>query len=76
MNPPTNEWQDARLVGPGGVNPSAIYIVKTNGGEWRDSDLHLWRGHQVIHAMRPECVRGRPILIAEVINPLLSEISS
>jgi hypothetical protein len=30
----------------------------------------------VIHAMRPECVRGRPILIAEVINPLLSEISS
>lgn len=47
------------------------YLVKTNAMEWRDHDLHLWRGHQVHHALRPECVRGRPVLVAEVVNPQL-----
>jgi hypothetical protein len=63
-----DQWSSAD---PSKIAGERWYLVKTNGMEWRDHDLFLWRGSQVLHAMRFECVRGRPVLVAEVVNPQL-----
>lgn len=51
------------------VDDTAHYLVKTNGGEWRDPDLFLWRGYHVRERLKESYVRGRPVLIAKVADP-------
>ena len=60
------EWQEAGAVIP---ERGCWYLVKTNGAEWRDHDLHLWPAPLFEHHMRPEIIRGRPIWVAKVIDP-------
>lgn len=59
-------WQKAEEVS---IDELSWYIVKTNGAEWRDNDLFVWRGWQLKHNIRPEMVRGRPIWIAKITDP-------
>lgn len=51
------------------VDPSARYLVKTNGAEWRDSDLFVMVGHLIIFRLAKSYVRGRPIWVALITNP-------
>lgn len=45
------------------------YLVKTNGAEWSDPDYGIWPGAWVERRLRSEYVRGRPLFIAEIIDP-------
>lgn len=60
------EWEAPH---PLRVDDDDYYLVKTNGGEWRDPDLHLWRGYRVKACLVDTYVRGRPVLIAKVTDP-------
>jgi hypothetical protein len=51
------------------IDASAYYLVKTNAGEWRDPDLRVMKGYEVQRKLEPDYVRGRPILIARVLDP-------
>jgi hypothetical protein len=59
----TTEWMEPLLVN---IDVDAWYLVQTNGMEWRDHDLFVWRGIQVALKLKPEFVRGRPIRIARI----------
>lgn len=59
-------WQPAGEVDM--TDDSKRYLVKDNGGEWRDMNIHYVRAIQLRHMMRPECVRGRPIWVMEIKN--------
>lgn len=48
------------------IDEGAFYLVQTNGMEWRDHDLFVWRGIMVAKHLAPNIVRGRPIRIARV----------
>jgi hypothetical protein len=48
----------------------AFYLVKDNGGEWRDFDLHIMRGQMVNHKLAPNYIRGRPEWICKIIAPV------
>jgi len=52
------------------VEIGATYLVRTNGAEWRDNDLHLWPAPLLTHHMRPEITRGRPVWVAKVTDPV------
>lgn len=45
------------------------YLVRTNGREYGDHDLHLWPAPLLERHMRPEIVRGRPVWVALVTEP-------
>jgi hypothetical protein len=64
--PAATEWFEPTLAN---INDDAWYLVKTNGMEWRDHDLFVWRGIMVAIKLRPDYVRGRPILIARINAP-------
>ena len=64
--PATTEWFEPTL---GNINDDAWYLVQTNGMEWRDHDLHVWRGIMVAIKLRPDYVRGRPVRIAHINLP-------
>ncbi len=51
------------------IDESAYYLVKTNGGEWRDPDLRTMKGYEIARKLEPGYVRGRPVLIARVLDP-------
>lgn len=51
------------------VDTSAFYLVKDNGGEWRDPDLHVMSGWMVRRKLEPTYVRGRPTWIAKITQP-------
>lgn len=51
------------------IDDQAHYLVKTNGGEWRAPDLHMWIGYRVKHMLSDNIVRGRPSWVARVIEP-------
>lgn len=65
---PEMKWERADEAG---IDPGAHYLVKTNGGEWRDFDLALLSGWQVQRYMEPDYVRGRPEWIARINAPAL-----
>jgi hypothetical protein len=67
----STEWTTPVLAE---IDDRADYLVKTNGGEWRDPDLHMWAGYRVKHMLGDNIVRGRPVLIARVIDPGLSAL--
>lgn len=54
------------------IDPQAFYLVKDNGGEWRDFDLSILKGPIVSYRMRPSIIRGRPEWIAKITNPVTS----
>ncbi len=54
------------------IDDLAYYLVKTNGGEWRDPDLRLMKGYEVRRKSEVSYIRGRPVLIARVNDPKLS----
>lgn len=51
------------------INPSAHYLVKTNGALWHDFDLMVLIGHLVIARSEKEYVRGRPVWVALITEP-------
>lgn len=51
------------------IEDHTMYLVKTNGSEWRDGDLFIWPGVMVKNRMRPEIVRGRPTHISIITKP-------
>lgn len=61
--PATSEWFEPTL---GNINDDAFYLVETNGMEWRDHDLFVWRGFAVALKLNPNIVRGRPVRVAEI----------
>lgn len=63
METAATKWLEPTLVN---VDEDAWYLVQTNGMEWRDPDLFVWRGRMVALKLAPEIVRGRPIRIARV----------
>ena len=46
-----------------------MYLVWTNGQEWRDNHIHLWPAPMVSHNLKPEIIRGKILWIAEVTEP-------
>lgn len=66
-------WERAETAS---VDANAFYLVKDNGGEWRDFDLHIMRGTMVNHKLAPQYVRGRPEWIAKVNAPAVSSTES
>lgn len=60
------QWKKAELVN---IDLDAYYVVKDNGGEWRDFDLCILRGIMVAKRLDPEHVRGRPEWIAKITRP-------
>jgi hypothetical protein len=64
--PAASEWIDPMIDG---VVEDAWYLVQTNGMEWRDHDLFIWPGLMVAMKLRPDYVRGRPILVARINRP-------
>ncbi len=52
------------------IDFNAFYLVKDNGGEWRDFDLHVMRGQMVNHKLAPNYIRGRPEWVAKIIQPV------
>lgn len=61
----STKWLEPVLVN---VDEKAWYLVQTNGMEWRDCDLFVWRGYMVAMKLDPQIIRGRPIRIAKVVN--------
>ncbi len=61
--PATSDWMEPVLVN---IREDDWYLVQTNGMEWRDHDLFVWRGVQVALKLKPEIVRGRPVRIARI----------
>lgn len=64
---PTMQWEFAAEASA--VDDAAHYLVKTNGGEWRDPDLRVMKGYEVRRKLEVGFVRGRPVLIARIIDP-------
>lgn len=62
---PTTRWEFAPEAK---IDESAYYLVKTNGMEWRDADLRVMKGYEVARKLEPGYVRGRPVLVARVID--------
>lgn len=60
-------WEKAESAN---IDLGAFYLVKDNGGEWRDFDLSILKGPIVTYRLRPEIVRGRPVWIAKITNPM------
>lgn len=54
---------------PQAIKEDAWYIVQTNGMEWRDHDLFIWKGIHLAMKLDPRFIRGRPILVAEIVKP-------
>lgn len=63
MDAATAKWTEPTLVN---IDDHAWYLVQTNGMEWRDHDLFVWRGIAVAMKLDPKVVRGRPIRIARI----------
>ena len=61
----TTEWMEPTLVD---IVEDDWYLVQTNGMEWRDHDLFVWKGVAVSMRLKPEMVRGRPIRIARILK--------
>lgn len=59
-------WVDARTIEP---ELGKYYIVKTNGNEWRDFDLHLWPAPILAARLCEHIVRGKPMWVAEITEP-------
>lgn len=59
-------WMPAALSN---IDLDAYYLVKDNGGEWRDFDLHVMHGRMVAHRLNPDYVRGRPQWVAKITRP-------
>ena len=51
------------------IDKSALYLVKTNGQLWRDTDTFVWPGALLIGKLKSEIERGRPLLVARVHEP-------
>ena len=66
---PTTLWVQADAAD---IDDAAHYLVKTNAGEWRDADLRVMKGYEVKRKREPSYIRGRPVLIARIIDPNLS----
>lgn len=66
MQHAATKWDHAEDVE---IEDRKYYLVKTNGGEWRDVDLKLMPGVMLRHYLKPNIVRGRPIWVAEVNEP-------
>lgn len=64
---PTTPWEFAPEAKD--IDDGATYLVKTNGMEWRDPDMRTMKGYEVRRKLEPGYVRGRPVLIARIINP-------
>lgn len=62
---------DMRWIAAADAKPKIgeYYVVKTNGGEWRDCDLMIMPAPLLRNYMRPEIVRGRPLFVALVTDP-------
>lgn len=56
-------WEDAETAK---IDESSYYLVKDNGGEWRDFDWHVIHGRLVSAHLAPTYIRGRPIWIARL----------
>jgi hypothetical protein len=63
---PTSRWVFAPEAT---IDDHAHYLVKTNGMEWRDPDLRTMKGYEVRKKLEPGYVRGRPVLIALIVDP-------
>lgn len=63
---PTTRWE---MAAEAQIEVSAHYLVKTNAGEWRDPDLRVMKGYEVRQKLQPGYVRGRPVLIARIVDP-------
>lgn len=63
---PTTRWEFAPEAK---IDEDAYYLVKTNGGEWRDPDLRTMKGYEIARKLEPGYIRGRPVLIARIIDP-------
>lgn len=46
------------------------FLVKTNGGEWRDTDLHVMGSFEIKMKLSRTYVRGRPLYMARITDPL------
>lgn len=44
------------------IEDRSWYVVRDNGGEWGDFDLRTMPGRTLKHLLRPNIVRGRPVL--------------
>jgi hypothetical protein len=64
--PATSEWMEPWLAN---IREDDWYLVQTNGMEWRDHDLFVWRGLMVAMKLHPDIVRGRPMRIARINLP-------
>ena len=51
------------------ITRGRMYLVKTNGAEWRDNNLHLWPAPMVELALKWDIIRGEVLWIAEVTEP-------
>jgi hypothetical protein len=63
---PAMQWERAEQDK---IDVSADYVVKDNGGEWRDHDLHVMSGFMVKRKLDPNYVRGRPVWVAKIVAP-------
>ena len=62
----TMTWVDpAKAI----IEEDAMYLVKTNGAEWRDADLFMRPGWAIPSMMGENVVRGRPLAIALITEP-------
>lgn len=52
------------------IKLDANYLVKTNGMQWGDPDLFVWGGPLVAFRSKEHYVRGRPVWIAEIEEPI------
>jgi len=59
-------WERAETAS---IDANAFYLVKDNGGEWRDFDLHVMRGTMINHKLAPNYVRGRPEWVCKITQP-------
>lgn len=71
MGPEPMCWQTASQAV---IRSDATYLVKTNGAEWRDADLKLLPGHAVKRLLEPQIVRGVPLYVARVTDPLAEPV--
>lgn len=62
--PAAQNWETPLI---NNIDEKAWYLMQTNGMEWRDHDLFLTRGIQVLYLLRDEIKRGRPVRIAKVL---------
>jgi hypothetical protein len=68
----TMEWQRAADIKP---ESGSWYLVWSNGREWGDHHIHLWSAPMLKHHLGHEIVRGKPLWVAKIVDPIAFEES-